>query len=346
MHPVGTQLVSSDSPPSSPKMPRIKIVTYAEAAAALADQLKVPHTMAILPNDGDAEIASVLSDADVLVSARYKAAWRTPHGTAPRLVHATGAGIDAIECRALPAGCIVCNVYGHARGVTEQAVMLMLALHKRVFAFDAALRRGDWTLQQPYTTEMRARNLLVLGLGHVGVELVRWGRFMEMNVVALTRAPTKARGEALGLRFVGGLSELSSHLTTADFVVIAIPATTETTDLIGERELRRMKPTAFIVNVGRAAVINERALYEALRDKRIAGAGLDVWYQYPTAFWNDDPRAVTEVLPGHFPFHELDNVIMTPHKVTVETMEYRYREIAMNIERLVRGAPLKNQVWP
>lgn len=97
-----------------------------------------------------------------------------------------------------------------------------------------------------------------------------------------------------------------------------------------------MKSTAFIVNVGRAAVINESAFYEALRARRIAGAGLDVWYQYPGPGQNR--------LPSRLPFHELDNVILTPHKPTVETMEYRWRAIAMNIGRFARGEPLENEI--
>jgi phosphoglycerate dehydrogenase-like enzyme len=324
----------------------MKVVAYADIAPFLARLLRVPHIMVALPGGDDAHIARLLADAHVLVSPRYKAAWRDSSGTSLRLVHATGAGIDAIELKGLPAGCAVCNVYGHARGVTEQAVMLMLALQKRVFAFDAALRRGDWTLQQAYTAELRGRNLLVLGLGHIGRELVRWGRFMEMNVTALTRSPAKVRDAAVGPLAVGGLDQLDSHLAAADFVVVAIPAAAETTDLIDERRLRLLKPSAFIVNVGRAAVINEKALYEALRSRRIAGAGLDVWYQYPSAFWSQDPGAAQTALPGRFPFHELDNVIMTPHKTTAETMDYRYKEIAANLERFARGEPLRNQVWP
>lgn len=100
-----------------------------------------------------------------------------------------------------------------------------------------------------------------------------------------------------------------------------------------------MKPTACLVNVGRGPVVNEEALYEALRTRRIAGAGFDVWYQYPSR-----PGQIQR--PGRFPFHELDNIIMTPHKPTLETMAYRWRAIAGNIARLVRGEPLLRVVHP
>jgi phosphoglycerate dehydrogenase-like enzyme len=312
----------------------IKIVTHKVAAPVLDLKVEVPHTVAVLP-EGDAEIAQVLADCDVLVWTGYKKSWRAPGATGPRLIHATGAGTEPIDLTALPPGCKVCNVYGHERGVTEQAVMHMFALQKHAFAIDAAMRRGNWMPELPFLTEMRRRNLLVLGLGHIGCEIVRWGEFMEMNVTALTRNPAKVRAGAPRLRVVGGLNDLATHLPEADFVVLALPAGPETVDMIGERELALMKPTAFIVNVARGSLINEKALYEALRTKRIAGAGLEVWYSYPYA----GP-------PYRFPFNELDNVVMGAHKATIETIEYRFPEISKNIDRFARGEPLVNQVWP
>ena len=316
----------------------VRIAIGGKFAPALAAELACPHTLPALPEQDDAGIARILADTDVLVSASYKAAWRSPAGAGPRLVHSTGAGVDGIEIASLPPGCKVCNVYGHERGVAEQAFMLILALQKGLLGLDAALRRGDWTPQRPFLTELRDRHLLILGLGHIGRELARWGQFLGMSATALTRSPAKARTATPGLRAVDGLDRLGAHLPAADFVVVAIPAAPETTDLIGARELGLMKPTAFIVNVGRAAVINEAALYEALRHRRIAGAGLDVWYQYP--------RPGENCLPSRLPFHELDNVVMTPHKPTVETMAFRWREIAKNIARFGRGEPLENQVLP
>lgn len=121
-------------------------------------------------------------------------------------------------------------------------------------------------------------------------------------------------------------------------MIIAIPAAAGTVDLIGSQELSRMKPAAFIINVGRGPVINEDALYEALQARRIAGAGLDVWWQYPS------PGQVR--LPSRRPFHELDNVVMSPHKPTFETMTYRWKEIAGNIRRLADGEALHCVVFP
>lgn len=97
-----------------------------------------------------------------------------------------------------------------------------------------------------------------------------------------------------------------------------------------------MKSSAYIVNVGRGPVLNEDALYHALKTRQIAGAGLDVWYNYPAPGQN--------LRPSRQPFHELDNVIMTPHKPTIETMSYRWKEIAANLNRFSRGEALVSVV--
>lgn len=310
---------------------RLKIAVHKNFGAELEAALAIPHALTTFQNESDTEMAELLSGMDVLVWGAFKSPWRNPHGCALRLVHSTGAGTDGIDFGALPPGCTVCNVYGHERGVAEQAFLLMLALQRNLFGLDAALRRGDWTPQRPYLPELRGRRLLVLGAGHIGQELVRWGLFLEMKVTVLTRTPAKERDEKLAVP-VDDLRKLHAFLPEADFVVVAIPAAAGTVDLISEREFQLMKPGAFIINVGRGPVINEDALYEALRSRRIAGAGLDVWYQYPAAGQNR--------LPSRRPFHELDNVIMTPHKPTIETMAYRWKEIAENIRRLVHGEAL------
>jgi phosphoglycerate dehydrogenase-like enzyme len=278
----------------------------------------------------------LLGKVDVLVWGAFKSAWKNPGVNALRVVHSTGAGTDGIEFAGLPAGCTVCNVYGHQWGVAEHAFLLMMALHKNLFGLDAALRKGNWTPQRPYLPELRGRNLLILGLGHIGQELVRWGNFLGMKITVLTRTPSQVRPDIPGLPFVGGLADLPQHLPLADFVVVAIPAASGTIDLIGAQEFVLMKPTAFIINVGRGPVINEDALYQALQSKRIAGAGLDVWYQYPAA--GQDRQ------PARLPFHSLDNVIMTPHKPTAETMAYRWKEIAENIARFSRGETMRCMV--
>lgn len=302
-------------------------------AADLAAELTIPHEIRVLKSQTDTEVADLLEHIDVLVSGAYKAAWQPQGASALRLVQSVGAGVDGIDTSALPKGCRVCNVYGHERGVAEQAFMLMLSLQKGLLSLDEALRRGNWTPQRAYLSELRERRLLILGLGHIGKELVRWGRFLDMPTTVLTRHADPERAAGLDLAHFGSLSELEHCLPVADFVVVAIPAGDGSLGLIGEKEVSLMKSGAFVINVGRGAVIDEAALYRALRGRSIAGAGLDVWWQYPSA-------PGQECQPSKYPFGELDNVVMTPHKPTLETMTYRWREIAANLARLVADEPL------
>jgi len=300
-------------------------------------ELLPPHQLMTCDRENDAEMAELVARADVLISGSYQSAWQDPSRKRPQLIHSVGAGVDGIDFTALPPGCCVCNVYGHAGGVAEHAFLLMMALHKNLPGLDASLRKGDWIHEQPYLPEMRNRNLLVLGMGQIGEQLIRWGKFLDMNITGLTRNPTPERAEKLGLKNFGGLRELEKHLPAADFVVIALPDTPETKGLINRESFQAMRTTAFIVNVGRGPVIEEQALYEALRERSIAGAGIDVWYRYPTA---EQPIRH----PSNYPLHELDNIIMTPHKPSIETMAYRWKEIAKNVQRFAQGDSLKNLV--
>lgn len=314
-----------------------RIVIHELFAAEFKPYLDVPHTLKSLGKQSDAEVADLLCETDILVADVFKRSWRKDPDCSVKLVHSTGAGVDGVDISSLPKGCTLCNVYGHERGMAELAFLLMAALQRKLFAIDRSLRQGDWMHSVPYLPELRYRNLLIIGLGKIGQELMRWGNFLEMNVTVLTRSPGKTRNEDTSHGTVSGLNDLKNYLPNADFVIIAVPATNDTINLIGEKELRLMKPSAFLINIGRAAVVNENALYETLLKGNIAGAGLDVWYQYP--------ETGQIKLPSNRPFHELDNVIMTPHKPTVETMDYRWREIAANIKRFVKGEPFKSIVY-
>jgi phosphoglycerate dehydrogenase-like enzyme len=315
----------------------VKIAIPAAFVEQFQPRLQIPHTLVPLNGQSDAEMKAILEDSDVLVSGGYKPEWKLAETRRPLLVHSSGAGVDGISIPSLPRRSTVCNVYGHERAVAERAFMHMLALNQNLLALDRSLRKGDWTHEKLYLPELRNKNLLILGLGHIGRELIRWGKFLEMNVTALTRNMTPERALKAGVTSFGSLRDLHAHLPRADFVVIAIPSAEGTTDLFGQAEFAMMKRSAFIINVGRGPVLNEVALFEALKSKTIAGAGLDVWYQYPALGQRK--------LPSTQPFQELDNVIMTPHKATIETMEYRWREIAANIANYMSGAPLKNVVW-
>ena len=127
-------------------------------------------------------------------------------------------------------------------------------------------------------------------------------------------------------------------MQTSDVVVVSAPLTERTTGMIGTEQLRALGPDGVLINVGRGPLVAERPLYEALSARTIAGAAIDVWYQYPDADGN--------VSPSELPFGKLPNILMTPHSsgVTENTFVGRVDDIAANIGRLSRGEPLQNVV--
>ncbi len=166
--------------------------------------------------------------------------------------------------------------------------------------------------------------------------MARRAAAFDCHVIAANRSPRRPEG---GLERVYPLSELDQMLPICDYVVLCTALGPETEGLIDARRLALMKPSAFLINIARGAVVDEDAVYAALCDSTIGGAALDVWWQYPSA-------AEPERRPSQHPFHELPSVIMTPHCSgwTAGMVARRWAEVAANINRFVRGEPLENVV--
>jgi phosphoglycerate dehydrogenase-like enzyme len=157
-----------------------------------------------------------------------------------------------------------------------------------------------------------------------------------MNVCAIRRDVSRSVAE--GLSFLGGSADLDEVLRRSDYLVVTLSLNDQTRGLLGARALRLMKPSAVLVNVARAEIVDEDALYEALTERRLAGAALDVWYRYP--------KEPGQTRPASRPFHELGNVLMTPHVSgwTEGMLEARATLIAENIQRTARGEPPLNLI--
>jgi phosphoglycerate dehydrogenase-like enzyme len=259
-----------------------------------------------------------------------------------RLIQLPVAGLDQVRLDLVPAGCPVCNVFEHEIGIAEYVLAAMLHLTVGLAARSARFKAGSWAdspLQGgPARRELAGQTVGCIGYGHIGRAVAGRTRAFGMRVISLTasgRAGEPAPELALG---PDGLPRL---LDAADFVVVACPLTDRTRGLIGMAEFDRMRPGAVLINVARGAIVDEPALFEALRARRIGGAVLDTWYRYPRA-------AEPAVRPANLPFDELDNVIMTPHCSgwTEGLMPRRFAVIGDNLERLQSGRPLLNQVHP
>jgi len=232
------------------------------------------------------------------------------------------------------------NAFGHEVGIAEYVIGAMLALTREFPRLDAALRQGEWQSQwvvgvapPPLWPELAGRTIGILDYGRIGQQIARRARAFDMQICAIRRDVGQSMEDDLAL--LGGPDILDTVLERSDYVVVTMPASPETIGWLGEAQLRRMKPSAFLINVARAEIIDEDAIYHALSERAIAGAALDVWYRYP--------REPGKAAPATRPFHELPNVLMTPHVSgwTDGTLDARARLIAENIRRIDAGeAPL------
>ena len=277
--------------------------------------------------------------ADILVSNHWRAEY--PPMPLVRLVQSVATGIELFDLAALPRGAMLCNAFGHETAIAEYIVMVWLALHHRLFQISGEFReRGSWRTSwvesgAPHG-EVRGSTLGIVGYGRVGREVARRVAPFGVRILAANRSPREAEP---GVERVYPLAELDRMLQECDTVALCTALGPETTGLIDARRLALMKPTAFLVNISRGPVIDEDAVYAALRDRKIGGAALDVWWQYPNA-------AEPLRRGSRHPFHELPNVIVTPHNSgwTQGMVRRRWDEIADNIGRCVRGEPLINVV--
>ena len=252
------------------------------------------------------------------------------------------AGYDRIDPEAVPEGCTVANAYHHEAPIAEWVMTVAVALDHELFKAERTFRAGSWEMwpgRHGSYRELMGRTFGVVGFGAIGRRVARLAQAYEMHVIAAGRAE-RASGELYGADYIGGGKHAREYvLSEADFVLISTPLGPATQSLIGAHELSLMKPTAYIINPARGHIVNEQALYDALKNRTIAGAAIDTWYQYPDGP-DDAPR------PSDCPFWELDNIIMVPHHsgATYGTGSRRAQTVAQNLDRLTRCEPLINIV--
>jgi phosphoglycerate dehydrogenase-like enzyme len=231
------------------------------------------------------------------------------------------------------------NLHHNARPVAEMAITLMLAAAKTIVPADRALRAQDWRPRYRHAPSLllAGKTALILGYGAVGRIVADLCRALGMTVIATRRGG----GPPEGPDEVRPAAEMGDLLPRADVLFICLPLTPQTEGLIGAAELALLPPGAVLVNVGRGRIVNEAALYRALRDGRLLAAGLDTWYNYPA-----DPEARASTPPSTFPFHELDNVVMSPHRAghSDQTENLRMIHLARLLNAAAAGEPMPNRV--
>jgi len=247
-----------------------------------------------------------------------------------KLLSMWGTGTDHVD---LPAaarlGVTVTNTPGvSAFAMAEHALTLMLAVARNIPQIDAATKQGEWP--RGFVTQLHGKTLGLIGLGAIGRQTARLARGIGMRVIAWTMHPSEQLAKELDIEMV----ELDEIYRSSDVVSLHLRLSSDTTGFVGAREFGLMKPTAIFINTARGAITDEKALIEALGQKRIAGAGLDVFQAEP--------------LPKNHPVLSLPNVVLTPHSggVTKEALEAGLRLSIDNVFAFLEGKPQNVVVGP
>lgn len=273
--------------------------------------------------------------ADVVIGIKLNDSMPIP--LKARLFHAPAAGTDAVNTALLPAPCALANCFGHENAIAEYVLAALLTRHVPLARADQDLRQQRWTYwagrPTALRTELGSQTLGLLGFGHIAKTVALRAKAMGMRVHVANRSPISHPTVDQSWT----LDALSEFMASADTVVVSLPLTENTQGLVNAQALAAMRPDAVLMNVGRGAVIDEKALYDALVSRQIGGAVIDTWYQYPTP-------TQTECAPSTYDFTALDNVLMTPHMSgwTAGTVRRRQETLAENIARLGRGEALIN----
>ncbi len=331
-------------------MDKVKVLSTLRFTDEQLDKLRAVSPRLIVEQRTCSNNEEVQAALDDEVEVLYTIYADFPLDKTPRLkwVQLHSAGIDhVLEAPIMHSPVVITTTSGiHAPNIAEYVFALMLAWSRNVPAMLYYQKRGEWP-QGRWNIfkgqELRGQTLGIVGYGSIGREVGRLARAFGMRVVATKRQTRQLQDTGYRVADVGDPSasmldkiyapeELPDMLAECDFVVIAVPLLPSTRGLIGEAELRAMKPTAFLVNIARGAVVDEAALIRALREGWIGGAGLDVFE--------------TEPLPPDSPLWKLDNVILSPH-VAGFTPHYDERAsdlFAENLRRYLAGEPLLNEV--
>ena len=229
--------------------------------------------------------------------------------------------------------------------IAEWCVNMMLMLERDVLGLLENQRQCLWDRSSKFQSELWGRRVGILGYGNIGRQVARLCRCLGLEVWAMGRRPIGRRPNRFVVPGTGDpdgtlpqrtflVEQMADFLPHLDYLVLSVPLTPATRDLLSERELRLMRPRAFLLNPSRGSLVNEAALLRALREKWIAGAALDAHYQYP--------------LPPEHPLWALPNVILTPHiSGSIASRHYLARLwelFAGNLERYLQGQPLMNEL--
>lgn len=300
---------------------------------SLSSLAELPLEWTFYPMTKTEEVRDRIRDAEIVVTNKVVLGRKELEGTKVKLIAVTATGFNIIDIHAAKElGIVVCNVPAYStRSVVQHIFTLMLALSSNLIAYAEDTKAGKWQKSQLFTfleypiQELAGKNLGLIGYGAQGKEVERLGKSFHMNIhIARHTDSTKVIQDAIHLHEV---------LEQADYLVISVPLTPKTKDMIRAKELSLMKPTAFLINTARGGIVNEVDLAEALKGGRLAGAGIDVLSEEP-------PKPNHPLLQKDVP-----GLILTPH-IAWATTEARTRCLEItkaNISAFIAGV-IQNQL--
>jgi phosphoglycerate dehydrogenase-like enzyme len=258
-----------------------------------------------------------------------------------KLIQVPYAGVDPIPFDVVKErNILISNAHENALTVAEHGFSLLLALSKSLVVHDRDLRKSiwhGWMANEP-NFEVYEKTIGIIGLGAIGREMAKRAKAFGMKVIG-TKKDIKKDIDKLKdfVDEIYPMENIAEVIKKSLFIFISVPLTKDTENLIGKKELNLMKDK-YLINISRGKVVNEEALYNALKNGILKGAAIDVWYNYP--------KPGEKAYPSKYPFHELDNIIMTPHSAgfTVESVQRNWLFTFRNILKFAKGEKIENIV--
>jgi phosphoglycerate dehydrogenase-like enzyme len=284
--------------------------------------VQLPNYDRVMEEIADADIAIAWSLRGEQIMAAKRLRW----------IHSTAAAVHHLMTPELLASDIVVTNARDVHGpvVAEHAMALAFALAKRLAQSVRYQQQKHWAQHdlwdgRPRPRELNGATMTIIGLGAIGAPLARLAKSLNMRVVGVREHPERGSKAADAIY---GFEDLDQALSVADFVVLAVPVTPKTRHLMNAERLARLKPDAYLINVGRGVLLDEAALVEALRAKSFGGAALDVTTEEP--------------LPAESPLWEMENVLITPHiaGLTEKMWARHYEHYTKNLRRFLTGDTL------
>ena len=294
------------------------------------------------PGENEEKLSNLLNKADVAITGSdaliYGGIFKfLSLAKNLKLLQIPFAGVDWLDPNLLPKKLMVANASGHEIAISEYIIGSIIALSLDLLATNKDFKSGSWdrtgTLSDPKSmhNEVYGKTIGIIGYGQIGIETALRAKSLGMKTYGLNRTKKKIKPKELDWH--GSSDKLNTILKESDFLILACDLNESTKNLINKETLSLMKKSSYIINVARGDVCEEEDLYNFLKNKRIAGAALDTWWIYPDRP-KEGQKSEREPNPSDFPFHKLDNVIMTPHN-SAHTMESDIRRSKSILNNLI-----------